>query len=69
MATFTTDATELKYASSSSWTSGKTRQGVYTGTRYEGAINFGGLSGMSFNNIDITQISLKLGVFAEQFFK
>ena len=60
MATFSTSATTLAYASASKWTTGKTRQGVYTGTRYEGAIPFGGLSGMSFNNIDITQITMQM---------
>lgn len=60
MAVFTTSATELKYASASSWTSGKTRQGVYDSTRYEGAINFGGLSELTFNNIDITQIQMQI---------
>lgn len=42
LATFSTSATELKYASGSSWSSGKARQGVYSSTRYEGAINFSG---------------------------
>ena len=51
MPNFTTSATELKYASGSSWTSGKARQGVYSGTRYEGAIKFGGLSDLPLNNI------------------
>lgn len=42
MPTFSTTATELKYASGSSWSSGKARQGVYSSTRYEGAIHFPG---------------------------
>ena len=60
VATFSTSATELKYASGSSWSSGKARQGVYSGTRYEGAINFPGLSGLDMSNIDITQIKLNV---------
>ena len=60
MPNFTTTATELKYASGSSWTSGKARQGVYSGTRYEGAIKFGGLSDLPLNNIEISQIQLRL---------
>lgn len=52
--------TELKYAASSSWTSGKARQGVYSSTRYEGAIKFDGLSALSLSNIAISQIQLKL---------
>ena len=59
MPNFTTAATELKYASGSSWTSGKARQGVYSGTRYEGAIKFGGLSDLPLNNIEIFQIQLR----------
>lgn len=42
MATFSVSANELKYASGSSWSGGKARQGVYSSTRYEGAINFSG---------------------------
>ena len=42
MPTFSTTASELKYASGSSWSSGKARQGVYSSTRYEGTINFSG---------------------------
>lgn len=60
MATFSTSAFELKYASGSSWSSGKARQGVYSGTRYEGAINFSGLSELDMSNIDITQIKLNV---------
>ena len=60
VATFSTSATELKYASGSSWSSGKARQGVYSGTRYEGAINFSGLTGLDMSNIDITQIKLNV---------
>ena len=53
MPNFTTAATELKYASGSSWTSGKARQGVYSGTRYEGAIKFCNIAimGIEENNI------------------
>ena len=60
MATFTCTANALKYASGSSWTSGKARQGVYSGTRYEGAISFSDLSNLATDNIDITQIQLKV---------
>ena len=60
MATFTTAITDLRYAASSSWTSGKARQGVYSSTRYEGAITFGGLSSLKLSNIAISQIQLKL---------
>ena len=59
MANFSCWASELKYASGSSWTSGKARQGVYSGTRYEGAIKFGDLSSLQTGNIDITQIQLR----------
>jgi hypothetical protein len=58
MATHSVTASELKYASGSSWTSGKARQGVYSGTRYEGAINFSGLSSFDMSNINITQIQM-----------
>lgn len=58
MATQSFSATELKYASGSSWTSGKARQGVYSGTRYEGAIHFSGLSGFNMSNISISQIQM-----------
>lgn len=60
MPTFSTAATSLKYASGSSWTSGKARQGVYSSTRYEGAIRFANLTGMSFSNVGISQIQLKV---------
>lgn len=60
MATQSFSATELKYASGSSWTSGKARQGVYSSTRYEGAINFSGLSGFDMSNINITQIQMNV---------
>ena len=59
MATFSCWANELKYASGSSWTSGKARQGVYSSTRYEGAIKFGDLENLQTGNIDITQIQLR----------
>ncbi len=60
MPTFSTTATQLKYASSSSWTSGKARQGVYSSTRYEGAIRFTGLSDMDFSNVAVSQIQMKV---------
>ena len=60
MATFSVTANELKYASGSSWTSGKARQGVYSGTRYEGAINLAGLSGLDFSNIAVSQIQMRV---------
>ena len=60
MASFTCSANTLKYASGSSWTSGKARQGVYSGTRYEGAISFSGLADLATDNIDITQIQLRV---------
>lgn len=58
MATQSFSATELKYASGSSWSNGKARQGVYSGTRYEGAIHFPGLSEFDMSNISITQIQM-----------
>ena len=60
MATFSVTANELKYASGSSWSSGKARQGVYSGTRYEGAINLAGLSGLDFSNIAVSQIQMRV---------
>lgn len=60
MANFTCSANALKYASGSSWTSGKARQGVYSGTRYEGAISFSELDNLQTGNIDITQIQLRV---------
>ena len=60
MATFSVSANELKYASGSSWSSGKARQGVYSSTRYEGAINFAGLADLDFSNIAISQIQLRV---------
>ena len=60
LATFSVTASELKYAASSSWTSGKARQGVYSTTRYEGAINLSGLSGLDFSNIAISQIQMRV---------
>ena len=44
MPSYSVSASEIKYASGSSWTSGKARQGVYSSTRYEGALNFSGLA-------------------------
>ena len=58
--TYSVNASELKYAASSSWSSGKARQGVYSSTRYEGAINFSGLANFSFSNVAISQIQLKV---------
>ena len=60
MATFSVTASELKYASGSSWSSGKARQGVYSGTRYEGAIHFSDLAGLEMSNINITQIQMRI---------
>lgn len=60
MATFSVTANELKYASGSSWSSGKARQGVYSGTRYEGAINLAGLANLDFSNIAISQIQMRV---------
>ena len=60
MANFICAADALKYASGSSWTSGKARQGVYSGTRYEGAISFSDLANLATDNIDITQIQLRV---------
>ena len=60
MATYSVTANELKYASGSSWTSGKARQGVYSTTRYEGAINLAGLSGLDFSNIAVSQIQMRV---------
>ena len=40
MATYTVNADQLAYRSGGAWTNGKARQGVYGGTRYEGAIRF-----------------------------
>lgn len=58
MATHSVSASALKYAASSSWTSGVARQGVYSTTRYEGAIQFSGLSSFDMSNINITQIKM-----------
>ena len=60
MPTSSITASELKYAASSSWTSGKARQGVYSSTRYEGALNFSGLSSLRLSNIAVSQIQLKV---------
>ena len=60
MATFSVTANELKYASGSSWSNGKARQGVYSGTRYEGAINLAGLADLDFSNIAISQIQMRV---------
>ena len=60
MATYSVSASELKYASGSTWTSGKARQGVYSSTRYEGAINFADLADFDMSNIKITQITMKV---------
>ena len=55
MATYTVNADQLAYRSGGAWTNGKARQGVYGGTRYEGAIRFAGLSELNFSNIAISQ--------------
>lgn len=60
MATYSVSASELKYASGSSWSSGKARQCVYSGTRYEGAIRFSGLAQLDMSNIQITQIKMSV---------
>ena len=60
MPTFSVTANELKYASGSSWTSGKARQGVYSTTRYEGAINLSGLASLDFSNIAVSQIQMRV---------
>ena len=60
MATFSVSASELKYASGSSWSSGKARQGVYSTTRYEGAIRFSGIANYDFSNMEISQIKMKV---------
>jgi len=59
MATFSVSASELKNASGSSWSSDRARQGVYSTTRYEGAIRFGSISDIDFSNIEISQIQMK----------
>lgn len=58
MATFSVAASALKHASGSTWTSGAARQGVYSTTRYEGAIQFSGLADFDMSNINITQIKM-----------
>lgn len=60
MATFSVSASAIKYASGSSWSSGKARQGVYSTTRYEGAIRFAGLADYDFSNIEISQIQMRV---------
>ena len=60
MATCTVNADQLAYRSGGSWTNGKARQGVYGGTRYEGAIRFAGLSELNFSNIAISQLELRV---------
>lgn len=59
MATFSVSASELKYASGSSWSSGKARQGVYSTTRYEGAIRFSDIANYDFSNMEISQIKMR----------
>ena len=54
------DIQPLPYRSGGAWTNGKARQGVYGGTRYEGAIRFAGLSELNFSNIAISQIELRV---------
>ena len=60
MPSYSVSASEIKYASGSSWTSGKARQGVYSSTRYEGALNFVDLANFSFSNIAITGIQMRV---------
>lgn len=60
MATYTVNADQLAYRSGGVWTNGKARQGVYGGTRYEGAIRFAGLSELNFSNIAISQLELRV---------
>ena len=60
MPSYSVSASEIKYASGSSWTSGKARQGVYSSTRYEGALNFASLATFSFSNIAITGIQMRV---------
>ena len=60
MATYTVNADQLAYRSGGAWTNGKARQGVYGGTRYEGAIRFAGLSELNFSNIAISQLELRV---------
>ena len=59
MATFSVSASELKYASGSSWSSGKARQGVYSTTQYEGAIRFSDIANYDFSNMEISQIKMR----------
>lgn len=60
MPTYSVTASELKYASGSSWSSGKARQGVYSSTRYEGAIAFDELAALDLSKVNITQIAMKV---------
>lgn len=60
METLSVSASALKYASGSSWTSGKARQGVYDRTRYAGGMRFAGLADLPSSNIAISEIRLKL---------
>src|SRR5688500_10286492 len=60
MATFSVTANELKYASGSSWSSGKARQGDYSGTRYEAAIDLAGLWGLDYSNLAASQIQMRV---------
>ena len=60
MASYSVTASELKFASGSSWGSGKARQGVYSSTRYEGAINLSDLESFDMSNINITQIQMNV---------
>ena len=60
MATHSVSASALKHASGSSWTSGAARQGVYSTTRYEGAIAFDDLANFDMSNINITQIKMSV---------
>ena len=60
MPSYSISASEIKYASGSSWTSGKARQGVYSSTRYEGALNFADLANFNFSNVAITGIQMRV---------
>ena len=60
MPSYSVSASEIKYASGSSWTSGKARQGVYSSTRYEGALNFSDLANFNFSNVAITGIQMRV---------
>jgi len=58
MPTLEISATELKYASASSWTNGEARQDDNGVARYQGAIRFGGINGSTFDNMAVSRIDL-----------